>query len=97
MNYGTIGVTPVNSGKDVRRRGMEIGCHGTSSALACDIFRWKNPSTTPVPVKNMEEGKERTRTWKKKSGKKKTEPFAVEERLSEVRTTRLRCWKRSSG
>jgi hypothetical protein len=54
----------------------------------------KGLNATPIPVDGRKEEREKKKKEKKK---KKARPLAVEERLSEVRTTRLRCWNGSSG
>jgi len=54
----------------------------------------KGLNATPVPVDGRKEEREKKKKAKKK---KKARPLAVEERLSEVRTTHLRCWNGSSG
>jgi hypothetical protein len=57
----------------------------------------KGLNATPIPVDGRKEEREKKKKEKKKKKKKKARPLAVEERLSEVRTTRLRCWNGSSG
>ena len=56
----------------------------------------KELNAMPIPVNGRREERKKKKKEKKKK-KKKARPLAVEERPSEVRTTRLGCWDGTSG